>query len=266
MALVLADRVKESTSTVGTGSLTLAGAASGFQSFGTAIGDTNTTYYAITEVGGAAWEVGIGTYTASGTVLSRDTVLASSNSGSLVNFTSGTKDVFAVYPAGRAVVVSGSTVQIPNSATVPVASGGTGASTAANALLNLGLTATAAELNVLDGITASIAELNILDGVTATASELNVLDGITATTAELNTMDGVTATASELNVLDGITATTAELNIMDGVTATALELNTLDGITATTTELNYVDGVTSNVQTQIDSANANALAFAIALG
>ncbi len=89
--------------------------------------------------------------------------------------------------------------------------------------------------------------------VTATAAELNILDGVTATTAELNIMDGVTATTAELNIMDGVTATTAELNIMDGVTATTAELNILDGVTATTAELNFVDGVTSNVQTQLDA-------------
>ena len=88
--------------------------------------------------------------------------------------------------------------------------------------------------------------------VTATAAELNIMDGVTATTAELNIMDGVTADATELNILDGVTATTAELNIMDGVTATTAELNILDGVTATTAELNYVDGVTSAIQTQLD--------------
>ena len=89
--------------------------------------------------------------------------------------------------------------------------------------------------------------------VTATAAELNIMDGVTATTAELNVLDGVTATTAELNILDGVTATTAELNILDGVTATTAELNILDGVTATTAELNYVDGVTSAIQTQLDA-------------
>lgn len=88
--------------------------------------------------------------------------------------------------------------------------------------------------------------------VTATAAELNIMDGVTATTAELNILDGVTATTAELNIMDGVTATTAELNILDGVTATTAELNILDGVTATTAELNYVDGVTSAIQTQLD--------------
>ena len=100
MALVVKDRVKETSTTTGTGTFTLAGAVSGFQSF-SAIGNANTTYYAI--VGGSQWEVGLGTYTSSGTTLSRDTILASSNSGSAVNFSAGTKDVFCTYPAGKAV-------------------------------------------------------------------------------------------------------------------------------------------------------------------
>lgn len=99
MPLVVKDRVKETTTTQGTGTVTLAGASSGYQSF-SAIGNGNTTYYTI--AGGAEWEVGIGTYTASGTTLSRDTVLASSNSGSAVNFSAGVKDVFVTYPADRA--------------------------------------------------------------------------------------------------------------------------------------------------------------------
>jgi hypothetical protein len=100
MALVVKDRVQETATTTGTGTFTLAGAVSGFQSF-SVIGDGNTTYYAI--VGGAEWEVGLGTYTSSGTTLSRDTVLESSNSGSLVNFSAGTKNVFVTYPAEEAV-------------------------------------------------------------------------------------------------------------------------------------------------------------------
>jgi hypothetical protein len=104
MAFVLADRVKETTTTTGTGAITLAGASSGFQSFA-AIGDGNITYYTIAANVGTEWEVGIGTYTASGTTLSRDTVLSSSNSGSLVDFTAGAKDVFVTQPSERTVYV-----------------------------------------------------------------------------------------------------------------------------------------------------------------
>lgn len=102
MPLVVRDRVNETSTTTGTGTFTLAGAVTGFQSF-SAIGNGNTTYYAIVLQGGSQWEVGIGTYTSSGTTLSRTTVLSSSNSGSLVNFSAGTKNVFCNYPAGKAV-------------------------------------------------------------------------------------------------------------------------------------------------------------------
>jgi hypothetical protein len=98
MAFVLADRVKETTTTTGTGTVTLLGASTGYQSF-SAIGNGNTTYYTIAGQTGSEWEVGIGTYTSSGTTLARTTVISSSNSGSLVNFSAGTKDVFVTYPA-----------------------------------------------------------------------------------------------------------------------------------------------------------------------
>ena len=102
MALVLKDRVKETTTTTGTGTVTLAGAAAGFQSF-VVIGDGNQTFYAIVDATSGAWEVGVGTYTSSGTTLSRTTVVSSSNAGSLVNFGAGSKDVFVTYPSSRAV-------------------------------------------------------------------------------------------------------------------------------------------------------------------
>lgn len=102
MAFVLADRVQETTTSTGTGTITLAGAVTGFQSFA-AVGNGNTTFYTIADQSGSNWEVGIGTYTSSGTTLSRSTVLSSSNSGNLVNFGAGTKSVFVTLPASRAV-------------------------------------------------------------------------------------------------------------------------------------------------------------------
>ncbi len=115
MALVLKDRVKEASTTTGTGTLTLGGAAAGFQSF-SVIGDGNTTYYAIVDSATGDWEVGLGTYTSSGTTLARSVVLESSNSGSAVNFSSNAKDVFVTYPAERAVV--GGMGYVENAATV----------------------------------------------------------------------------------------------------------------------------------------------------
>jgi hypothetical protein len=109
MALIVKDRVQETSTTTGTGTFTLAGAATGFQSF-SVIGNANTTYYAI--VGGSEWEVGLGTYTSSGTTLSRDTILESSNSGSAVDFSAGTKNVFVTYPAEKAVYQDANNIAI----------------------------------------------------------------------------------------------------------------------------------------------------------
>jgi len=102
MALVVKDRVRETTTTTGTGTITLGGAATGFQSF-SVIGNANTTFYTIQLSNTNEWEVGIGTYTSSGTTLSRDTILESSNGGSAVNFSAGSKDVFVTYPAEKAI-------------------------------------------------------------------------------------------------------------------------------------------------------------------
>ena len=105
MALVLKDRVKETTTTTGTGTYTLAGAVTGFEAF-SSVGDGNTTYYACTD--GTDFEVGIGTYTASGTTLARTTILQSSNSDSAVSWSSGTKTIFCAQPAEKAVFLNAS--------------------------------------------------------------------------------------------------------------------------------------------------------------
>ena len=111
MALVVKDRVKVTTTTTGTGTLTLGSAVTKFQDF-SVVGDGNTTYYAIESGNGTDWEIGVGTYTASGTTLSRDTILESSNAGSAINL-SGTSTVFCTYPAERSVNTAdiGSTIQ-----------------------------------------------------------------------------------------------------------------------------------------------------------
>lgn len=104
MPLIIADRVRETTTTSGTGSIALAGPYAGFQSF-SIIGNGNTTYYVIVDALNIAWEVGIGTYSSAGNTLARTTVLASSNAGALVNFGVGPKDVMLTQPAQRSVLV-----------------------------------------------------------------------------------------------------------------------------------------------------------------
>ena len=120
MALKLADRVRETTTTAGTGTLTLSGAApTGYQTFQQGVGDTNTTYYTINA--NNDWEVGIGTYSVTGPTLTRDTVLASSANGAKVDFPAGTKDVFVTYPAEKSIA--------DGYGLLPVANGGTGTNT-----------------------------------------------------------------------------------------------------------------------------------------
>jgi len=127
MALALKDRVKETTATTGTGTYTLAGAETGFEAF-SSIGDGNTTYYCCTD--GTDFEIGIGTYTLSGTTLARTTILQSSNSDSAVNWGTGSKTIFCTQPADKAAFLDASNQLVINGTSV---------------------TSTAAELNILDG-------------------------------------------------------------------------------------------------------------------
>jgi hypothetical protein len=100
MAFVIADRVRETSTSTGTGNFTLGGAVTGYQTFASVLATADTTYYTIADQGGANWEVGIGTFTSPST-LARTTILSSSNGGSVVTFTSGTKDVFISLPASK---------------------------------------------------------------------------------------------------------------------------------------------------------------------
>lgn len=103
MALVVADRVKETTTSTGTGAITLAGAQANFVAFSAVLSDGDTTFYAIVDDNNLAWEVGVGTYASAGNTVTRTTVLASSNAGSAVNLQTGTKEIFVTNPATQAV-------------------------------------------------------------------------------------------------------------------------------------------------------------------
>lgn len=207
MALVLADRVKETTTSTGTTAITLAGAATGYQTFLSAVGDANTTYYTIADQTGANWEVGIGTYTSAGNTLSRDTVLASSNSGALVTFTAGTKDVFVTYPAGRATyqggtfsLVAGSNVTItgtwPNQ-TIAASSGGSATKTISNK--TAAYTVVAGDLGTIINCTSGTftvsltAAASLGSGFTCTIwnTSSTSTDAITIDPAGAETIDGV---------------------------------------------------------------------------
>jgi len=114
MALVLADRVKETTTTTGTGDISLGGAETNFVAFGTALADSDTTYYAIVDDVNADFEIGIGTYTAGTDTLSRDTILDSTNGGAAVNLGAGVKTVFITYPADKALRVGSDISDLTN--------------------------------------------------------------------------------------------------------------------------------------------------------
>ena len=141
MALVIADRVRETTTTTGTGTYTLAGAVTSFESFGS-IGNSNTTYYCCTD--GANFEVGIGTYTSSGTTLARTTILQSSNSDSAVNWSAGTRQIFCTLPAEKAVVEDAS-----NNVAIAGVLTSTGITIGSAAI-------TEAELEILDGASRDV--------------------------------------------------------------------------------------------------------------
>jgi len=113
MALVINNRVRETTSTTGTGAVTLGGAVGGFQTFAAGIGNSNTTYYAISINTENEWEVGLGTLNSDSSTLTRTTVLESSNSDAAVDFAAGSKEVFCTLPAEKAVYLDADGASVP---------------------------------------------------------------------------------------------------------------------------------------------------------
>jgi hypothetical protein len=121
MALVINDRVKETSTTTGTGTIDLAGAETGYEGFVAGVGTGNTTYYAIELNSANEWEVGIGTVTdAAPDTLSRDTIISSSNGDAAVNFSAGTKNVFCTLPAKKTIspVMDATTFVVTHSSTI----------------------------------------------------------------------------------------------------------------------------------------------------
>ena len=279
MALVVKDRVQETSTTTGTGTITLGGAVSGFQSF-SVIGNANTTYYAI--VGGAEWEVGLGTYTSSGTTLSRDTILASSNGGTAVNFSAGTKNVFVTYPADKSIYddAAGNVIALGTPAsvtltngtglplstgvtgTLPIANGGTGQTTATTAFNALSPFTTAGD-TLYGGTSGAGTRL----AIGTVGQVLTVNSGATA--PQWSTPTTGTVTSVSVTSANGFAGTVATATTTPAITISTSITGVLKGngtaISAATSGTDYSAG-TSALTTGIlkSTTTTGALSIAVA--
>jgi len=250
MALVLKDRVKETTTTTGTGTYTLAGAVTGFEAF-SSVGDGNTTYYACTD--GTDFEVGIGTYTLSGTTLARTTILQSSNSDSAVSWSSGTKTIFCSQPAEKAVFLdaSGNIIAANGSALTALNASNLASGTVANARLDT-------ELQALAGLTSAADK-----GIQFTGSGTAATYDLTAAGKAL--LDDADASAQRttlgLAIGSDVQAYDAELAALAGLTSAADK-----GIQFTGSGTAATYDLTAAGKALLDDADASAQRTTLGLG
>jgi len=250
MALVLKDRVKETTTTTGTGTYTLAGAVTGFEAF-SSVGDGNTTYYACTD--GTDFEVGVGTYTSAGTTLARTTILQSSNSDSAVSWSSGTKTIFCAQPAEKAVFLdaSGNIIAANGSALTALNASNLASGTVANARLDT-------ELQALAGLTSAADK-----GIQFTGSGTAATYDLTAAGKAL--LDDADASAQRttlgLAIGSDVQAYDAELAALAGLTSAADK-----GIQFTGSGTAATYDLTAAGKALLDDADASAQRTTLGLG
>ena len=258
MALKIADRVRETTTTEGTGTISLGGAVGNFETFSANLSNADTTYYAIVDSTNNTFEVGLGTYTSSGNTLARTTVIASSNSNSAVNFGTATKDVFITTPASKMAFLdaSGNLISTGGSSVVntdlsndtsPQLGGnldlnGNDIVTTSNADLELAPNGTGhvtVKGNTNQGAIQFNCENNshgqILKAAPHSEAASNTLtlpstggDVDLVSTASTATLTNKTLTSPKINEDVAVTSTATELNVLDGITAVVGELNALD--------------------------------------
>ena len=270
MAFVIADRVRETSTTAGTGNFTLAGAVDRFRTFDSVLDTGDTTYYTISDQSGVGWEVGIATFTSPST-LARTTILSSSNGGSAVDFGAGSKDVFITLPASRTVtsVDGGSTGLTPSTAsygaislggTLVAANGGTGQSsyTIGDLLYASGTTALSKLADVaigsalISGGVATAPSWGKIGLTTHVSGTLPVANGGTGTTTAFTAGSVVFAGASGVYSQDNSNLFWDDSNNRLGVgTATpvsSIETNgTITAPTLAATNLKHASSASNNI-------------------